>query len=300
MHGTSGTEVVDIPEGSWDCHTHCFDPEAYPFGADRAYTPLPAKLPELFQQSFTDRVVLVQASVEDGSVGLLANLAKIEKPGSTRLVRGIISIDHNAKQPLTENESDRLHSLGVRSIRIHGIYGGSGQDADWVRQSLLSLANEPPIASGTWTISAQLPLRTWAQVSNDIKNDSRLGGVRLVADHNGSAAPSDLNTPEFDDFLDLLRSGRFSVKVGALHRRTGADDLEAMRPIVEMFANAASDSLVWGSDWPHIDASKKGLEAGPFLSDVDTNRELWLLKSWLTPEQWLKMMVTNPERLFGT
>ncbi|KLU89911.1 hypothetical protein MAPG_08880 [Magnaporthiopsis poae ATCC 64411] len=85
---------------------------------------------------------------------------------------------------------------------------------------------------------------------------------------------------------------------GALHRRSPGN-LPAMRPIIEAFADAAPDALLWGSDWPHVNSSAVGLTPSPPLRGVDTQAELGLLREWLTDEQWERMLVVNPARAFG-
>src|SRR5258708_34007979 len=57
----------DVPAGACDTHTHVFgDPQRFPFGAARAYTPESASVAEiraLHTALHPDRVVVVQPSV---------------------------------------------------------------------------------------------------------------------------------------------------------------------------------------------------------------------------------------------
>src|SRR5260370_42087983 len=57
----------DVPAGACDTHTHVFgDPQRFPFGAARAYTPEPASVAEmraLHTALHTDRGVVVHPSV---------------------------------------------------------------------------------------------------------------------------------------------------------------------------------------------------------------------------------------------
>ncbi|KAH8645930.1 hypothetical protein BGZ60DRAFT_392336 [Tricladium varicosporioides] len=293
-----------VPPNAWNCHVHCFDPERYPYNQDRAYTPHPAKLDELITYSPAGRIMIVQASIEDGFRGLLANLKRCQLEYPRHVVRGTVYADPNPSrglQLMTQDEFDGMHRAGVRSIRIHGSYGGPGDDGDWVCSQLTSVAGSYPVKSLGWSISCQLPLATWAAVKNFITEGEILANVTIVADHDGSAIPSDIGTQEFEDFLFILRTGRLNVKIGALLRRS-PQGIHHMQTVVEQLAKNAPEGIVWGSDWPYINASKNGaerLEPGEPLK-FDTIEELKVLRKWLTDEQWVNMLVKNPERLFGS
>ncbi|KAI1761666.1 major facilitator superfamily domain-containing protein [Hypoxylon sp. FL1150] len=283
-----------IPPNAWDVHVHCLDPDRFPYKPSRTYTPQPAPLKSLFSSLLIDNIVLVQASVEDGETGLLQHLDECREEQSTRLARGIIATD---LQGLSPSQFDRYHEAGVRGIRIHGSHGGLGDDLDWVRAQLTRAARLYPVKNYDWCISAQLPLKTWSSLADDIVHDrgSELANVTLVADHNGMASPADIDSPELDNFLRLVASGKVYVKIGALHRRSPGD-LHAMRPLVQLFAEKAPRRILWGSDWPHVDASSKGLLPAAPMQGVGTVEELEAIHSWLTPRQWSDMLVANPER----
>lgn len=292
------TSAPNLPQSSWNTHTHCFDPERHPFKSSRSYTPEAAPLEDLIKQSPADNVMIVQATIEDGYSGLLDTLAKGHEQYPNKQILGTIFWDPEdlSLKNKTDAEWDKLHEAGVRSVRIHGSYGGSGDDLDWVLEKFVQVATDCPLKRHGWTISAQLPLAMWSKMKDSILNHPKLKAVIIIADHNGSATPEDYDTDQFNDFLALLETGRFYSKVGALHRR--ADDITLMEPIIKAFAKAAPGGLVWGSDWPHVNASVKGLEPTPPL-EVDTNEELRLLREWLTDDQWEKMFVCNPAQVFG-
>lgn len=71
-----------------------------------------------------------------------------------------------------------------------------------------------------------------------------------------------------------------------------------MQQVIKEFARVAPRGIVWGSDWPHVNTTRKGLEPGPPLEGVDTAQELRLMREWLTEEQWRAVMAENPTRLF--
>ncbi|KAF3043806.1 hypothetical protein E8E12_010452 [Didymella heteroderae] len=131
---------------------------------------------------------------------------------------------------MSADELFRMHDLGVRCIRLHGLYGGSGHDASLTLNQLEALAQSKPVQMYGWSISAQLPLHTWSYLKDAILNAAQFANTCIVADHNACAIPSDYESTALQDFLDLLRSGRVYVKISALHRRSPGD-IQAMKPI---------------------------------------------------------------------
>ncbi|WKT51797.1 hypothetical protein QSH57_002311 [Fusarium oxysporum f. sp. vasinfectum] len=244
--------VPILPPATWNSHMHCFDPKRYPFKATRAYTPQPAVLKDLIHNSKADNVMLVQATIEDGYTGFLEHLQQCRDLYPDKHVRGTIFWDpgNPGLKSLTESEFEKLHNVGVLSVRIHGSYGGSGDDVSWVIQQFLDVASHCPLRKYNWSISAQLPLATWSAIADIISSHPDLKDIPIIADHNA-------------------------------------------------IANVAPDSILWGSDWPHCNAAVRGLTPTPPL-EVDTDQELRHLRDWLTEEQWERMLVSNPERIFGT
>jgi predicted TIM-barrel fold metal-dependent hydrolase len=55
---------------------------------------------------------------------------------------------------------------------------------------------------------------------------------------------------------------------------------------------------VWGSDWPHVRAEGVKKEEEVEGKKVDLANELGLLKAALSEENWRRLMVENPGRLF--
>ncbi|KAK8125402.1 uncharacterized protein PG998_001161 [Apiospora kogelbergensis] len=288
------------PNNSWDSHVHCFNPAKHPFKPSRSYTPEAAPLSALVASTYADRIMMVQASIEDGPENLIDNLNEGRAKYPEKLFRGTIFADPEPGRALEKllgpDDFARFHAAGVRSIRIHGSYGGNGDNATWVREQFRRAAQLEGVARYGWSLSAQLSLRMWAAVADFLLHDEELRNVRIIADHNGSVTPEDVSSPEFDAFLGLLSAGRLSVKIGALHRRA-PDDFHRMRTVVGRLAASSPTGIVWGSDWPHVDSTQTGESPSPPLP-VDTAGELRALKSWLSEEQWNSMLSLNPNRLF--
>jgi predicted TIM-barrel fold metal-dependent hydrolase len=67
-----------------------------------------------------------------------------------------------------------------------------------------------------------------------------------------------------------------------------------LQPLAHSFIHAASDRVIWGSDWPHATAS-----AGrqPMPNDA---AQVNALARWAGDAHQLKqILVTNPEQLYG-
>ncbi|CEL11576.1 hypothetical protein ASPCAL14677 [Aspergillus calidoustus] len=242
--------------------------------------------------------MLVQATVEDGHAGLLGSFTRFREQYPALTIRGTIAQQSNWDDDLAAKTFDPLHELGVRSIRVHGFYGGSGGDPTAICRTLRSLAASYPVRTHGWSISAQLPLKTWAALSEILLEDPELSQLRLIADHNACSTPADLGGADLESFLELLRSGRVHVKISALYRRSPTD-IQAMRGIVQRFAQAASDALLWKSDWPHCDTTSGGDSLPPLRGPHEVATELRLLRDWLTEDQWRKMLCENPQRAFA-
>jgi predicted TIM-barrel fold metal-dependent hydrolase len=278
---------------SWDCHVHCFDPAKFPFKQTRSYTPCSAPLDTLVNNVQSRNLIITQATIEDGVDGIQEALKRARACPELRIVRGTIMANHT--QMLDVHETQKLHALGVRCVRIHGAYGGAGNNLAWITEQLRLAATSIGVKQYGWYISAQLPLQTWASLGHCI---SELKDVTIIVDHSASAQPSDLGHPAFAEFLQLLGAQNMVVKIGALHRRSKGN-IQAMRPIVDAFIATAPDKVIFGSDWPHVDASRGGQTPTPHLQGVDIAEELRMMRTWMSEEQWNRIMQSNANRLFA-
>lgn len=286
----------------WDTHIHCFDPEQHPFKPTRTYTPGPAPLEALLQNCKAKKINLVQASIEDGYYGLITHLKRIHAEHPHILARGTICMDENWES-LTDQEFDALHMAGVRSCRVHGLFGTGRRSLSSIEQQIRQFARSYPAQKFGWSLSAQLPLAVWASLKNLIQQDSEISSLTIIADHNGCATPADIGSVELDAFVNMLQPERFYVKVSALYRRS-PQSIDKMKPIISRFATLAPQCLLWGSDWPHVDSSNRTPDPpNPVHNDArredDVPSELLALRSWLNEEQWKAMLLYNPDRLFG-
>lgn len=294
------TESAVLPQ-TWDCHVHVLDPKRFPYRPDRKYTPTQAPLKALIENATAENIVIVQATPEDGEEGLIYHLEEVQRSYPSKIFRGIIVADTSNNRDINQYETtkvDRLHKAGVRAIRVQGIYGHVGSQISTIKRYLIAATASYPVAQLRWTISMQQILEIWAELHDFLLHEASLSGVTVIADHNGNAKPADLHSPAFEAFLDLLRKRPNTyVKVGALHRRA-PEDFSQMKDVVKALASAAPQAILWGSDWPHVDATASTSEPSPHIEKASGPAELSAIREWLTDDQFHKMIVENPARVF--
>jgi predicted TIM-barrel fold metal-dependent hydrolase len=292
----TGRRRMHLSAGTWDTHLHCLDPAHHPFKATRSYTPMPAPLDILVKEARTERIVLVQASIENGHQGLKDHLRRIRTEYPHILARGIICLDESWPN-LTNDDIDELQHLGVRYCRIHGYFGHSGSDSANLEKQFQAFARSYPAQKWGWGISAQLPLATWSSLRNLILDDPEVSRIPIIADHVGCASPADINSVELETFVNLLHARRLYVKISCLYRRS--KEINEMKPIIQKLAENAPHALLWGSDWPHVDSTNRASNVSLASKQEDIEKEVMALQRWLSEVQWKRMLVENPERLFG-
>ncbi|KAL1845217.1 hypothetical protein VTK73DRAFT_864 [Phialemonium thermophilum] len=110
-----------LPEGSWDCHHHIFDPAAFAYSPTRHLTVPPATVSQYaaFKKAhgITNSVLTHGLSYGADNSSLLAFLEALNKEGGSRQrTLGVAVIDPDAT---TDEELERLRAGGVRGIRVN-------------------------------------------------------------------------------------------------------------------------------------------------------------------------------------
>jgi predicted TIM-barrel fold metal-dependent hydrolase len=284
----------DMPPGACDCHVHIIgDPALFPMANGRVYTPPQASLDDLLTLHAAlhlQRVVLVQPSFygTDNSAMLSALI------GHGRHARGVAVVD----ETLTPDALDRMRAAGVAGLRINLETAGQ-TDPDAGRKRLqAAIALSKPRG---WHIQ----LYTRPSVIAGMAADLAASPVPLVFDHFGGAqAGQGLAQSGFDAVLLLVRSGKAYVKISAPYRVTAEPAPYAdVAPFAQALLAANPDRVLWGSDWPHTDASKvpgrAPTDIAPFYP-IDDGLVLNQLPRWV-PDAALrrKILVDNPGRLYG-
>ena len=282
----------DIPPHACDCHTHIYgDPGEFPLPSPPLYTPEatpPEEMSALHRALHMDRVVIVTPSAygADNSPTLYGMKAR----GAN--ARGVAVIDD--KTP--ESDLDAMSRAGVRGIRI--ISGAAGPvDPPAARRRFQAAAER--MKRLNWNIQ----MYTSLGVISAIKDLVQTSPVPVVFDHfGGTQAALGLQQPGFADLLDLVRSGKAYVKIsGAYRASTQAPDYPDVVPFAKALIAANPDRIVWGTDWPHPNASaiRKPTDVLQ-LYQIDDGRLLNQLAVWAPdPAVRKKILVDNPARLYG-
>lgn len=117
--------------------------------------------------------------------------------------------------------------------------------------------------------------------------------TEVVIDHMGRPDVSaGVAAPGSQALIRLLQSGRGWAKLSAPYRTSlMASHYSDLRPFARALIEAAPELLVWGTDWPHVMLPEPVPNTGDLCDE---------LAAWVPDEELrTKMLVTNPERLYG-
>jgi predicted TIM-barrel fold metal-dependent hydrolase len=280
----------DVPERTWDCHVHVFDPDRFPFTGSRTYTPeaaTAAQLLAMHRALHISRVVIVQPSVygRDNSCTLDA----MKKYGPE--ARGIAVLP--SEVPSTT--LDDMERAGIRGVRINL---GTAEDTnlDHARRRFKSAIDQ--IQGRKWHVQIYAALPVIAGLAELILASS----VPVVLDHLGGAkAALGVQQPGFDELLEFVRSGKVYVKISGVYRASDKPpDYPDVVPLARALIEANPHRILWGSDWPHPDtgAGRKPSDVSRLLR-IDDGHLLNLLGTW-APDTALRKatLVDNPATLY--
>lgn len=267
-----------LPAGTCDTHAHVIgDGYKYKFVDTRSYTAPEATEADyigMLDKLGVDRGVLVQVSIH-GTDNSLTVEALRHHP--TRL-RGVAV----CAAEVSDAELKSLHDAGVRGLRINvTVGGGVGFDAmDRLAQRIKPMG---------WHLQFLIdPPRL-------IEAAPRLAklAVPVVIDHIAGIPHSGGTAhPAFRTLLELLKDGKTWVKLSGAYRATndlgGYSDTLAMP---QALIAASPDTMVWGSDWPHVHFTKPMMHTGELLD---------LVARW-APDEAVRhrILVDNPAQLYG-
>ncbi|OAA60305.1 Amidohydrolase 2 [Niveomyces insectorum RCEF 264] len=307
-----------LPKGSWDCHHHIYDPHAFAYSPTRHMTVPPATVAQYvaFKKAHgIDNSVLTHGlSYGADNTSLLAFLDGLKKADPGHCTLGVAVIDPDTT---TDAELVALRDGGVCGIRVNTYRYGALEDVD--RQIAVLRAHATRLqAAGETTAGWSMAFTTtkpgnWTRLRSFVETEIAAASVRLVTDHfallqlpeNGSGE-LDLHQPGLEAIIALVRAGVLWVKLSAPYRLTklppsgGFADLKLL---VRVLVDANPKRVIWGTDWPHtpkmqIRTPEEALKEVPFLKVDD---QLWLktLRSWLSEDEWVDLMVNNPRELYN-
>jgi 2-pyrone-4,6-dicarboxylate lactonase len=266
-----------LPPGGTDAHCHVFGPAAkFPYAPGRRYTPEDAPkemLRALHDHLGVERSVIVQASCHGSD-----NAAMLDCIASDpKRYRGVAIVDDT----FTDKNYDALHAGGVRGVRFNFVKHLGGAPDMVVFDRVMDR-----IKSRGWHVVLHLDAPDIIPLSPMIK---RLP-LPFVVDHMGRVPAKDgVDQPPLRALLELSRLENCWIKVcGA--ERISMPPYDAAIPIAHALVQAAPERVLWGTDFPHPNATHEADEA-----------DLVDLVPQYAPDALAqqRLLVDNPAKLYG-
>ena len=267
-----------LPPGACDCHAHAFGPrDRYPLILSPGYVPAAVTLDDYLKMLHTlgvSRGVLVQPSpYGTDHAALLDALRSRRFP-----LRGVALYN----EALTDRQLETLHYYGVQGARLHILPDNA----------TAVIAALPRTAERVRAFGWHLQFYVNAAQHPDLDRRLLALPVPAVIDHFGLVpAAGGTDSAGFQMLLRLARSGRCWFKLSAPYRISKeSPGFADVVPLARALVAAAPDRCLWGTDWPHPNAS--------FIpNDGDL---VDLLADWI-PDEALRnrVLVDNPAQLYG-
>ncbi len=269
-----------LPDLACDSHCHVFGPaDAFPYAAQRAYTPPDApyeKLAALHRHLGVSRAVIVQAACHgDDHSALLDALAR-----SGGRYRGVGLL----RAGVTDTQIEALHAGGIRAARFN----------------FVAHLGQPPAPEVFDRIARQVAAFGWhlclhvdGPALTALLPTLRQLPLPFVVDHMGRVRAADgLAQPAFQGLLQLANVEQAWVKVSGADRiSNGRRPFAEGLPFVSALAQAMPERVLWGTDWPHPNVA----------GDMPDDGEMVDLFFQAVPDAATRqrILVDNPARLYG-
>jgi predicted TIM-barrel fold metal-dependent hydrolase len=248
------------------------------------------ELRRLLRGFHIDRVVVVSASVYGTNNDCALDAIRQIGPGA----RGVANVSLEA----TDSDLDRLHRGGIRGLRLN--FETQGVADPRVAVERFHLASTRAAAMG-WHIQVNTRLSIVEAMEEYVMS----GPATVVFDHFAQAdATLGIDQPGFSSLVRLLKSGRAYAKISAAYRiSTRPPDYPDVAPLAQALIAANPERVLWGSDWPHPDGTRRAGRSPTDLAPplpVDEGRLLDQLAVW-SPDPTIRhaILVENPARLYG-
>jgi 2-pyrone-4,6-dicarboxylate lactonase len=273
------------PPGSCDCQFHIYDaPGNFPPRANAPYPPIEsatfAQAQRMHKAIGFARGVIVHSAIYGSDHRLL--LHALESLNDRDRYRGIGIVDDK----VSDKELERLHAAGVRGARFNFVrfFAMEQREAE-VRRSMAR------IKELGWHARLHVNGEDLLENSDLLRS---LKDIPMVIDHFGHVGfEGGLDRPVIRWVLDMLKQDNWWMMVSNGNRdsklEAGWDDAI---PYGKALIEAAPDRIVWGTDWPHPQWTKR------MMNDAE---EVELLYRYVDGDTALlqKILVDNPARLHG-
>ena len=266
-----------LPPGSCDAHCHVFGPgNVFPYAPSRRYTPEDAPkemLAALHSHLGIDRAVIVQASCHG-----IDNAAMLDCITSDpKRYRGVAIVDDSFK----DADYDRLDAGGVRGVRFNFVkhLGGAPDMAVFNRVM-------DRIKGRRWHVVLHVDAPDIVPLSDMMTKIP----VPFVVDHMGRVpSAAGVDQPPLQALLELAKLENCWIKVTGSERIDMPPYAKAV-PIAHAIATALPARVLWGTDFPHPNATH----------EADEGELVDLVPQFVAdPLAQKQLLVDNPAKLYG-
>jgi predicted TIM-barrel fold metal-dependent hydrolase len=266
-----------LPSLSCDAHCHVFGPAAkFPYAPNRRYTPEDAPkemLALLHKHLGIERAAIVQASCHGKD-----NRAMLDCIASDpKRYRGVAIVDDS----FTDADYDALDRGGVRGVRFNFVKHLGGAPDLAVFNRVLDR-----VKGRGWHVVLHVDAPDIVSLSDMIRKLP----LPFIIDHMGRVPGKDgIEQPAFKALLEIFKLENAWIKVCGAERISMPPYAEAI-PIAAALVKARGDRVLWGTDFPHPNATHEADEAD--LVDL-------LPKIAPDTAAQRRLLVENPARLYG-
>ena len=261
-----------MPRGAVDCHHHVYD-AAWPVapGARAHDSATREDHARLLARLGVERLVLVQPSTYGTDNALQRRALREWGPTRARMV-SVVRPDADA--------------AGVRAMAAEGVVGAR---VNLVQGVPLSASDVAPLTRRLADLGWHLQLFASAAMIADLAPVLRAAPCEVVFDHFAQLPLTDWAAhPAWGVVQDLLQAGRGWVKLSSPYS-LDQDRPDSVGDLARALVAGAPERLVWGTNWPHPNAT----------TIPDDAALLDLLADWAPDEAARNaILVDNPARLY--
>jgi 2-pyrone-4,6-dicarboxylate lactonase len=266
-----------LPIGSCDAHCHVFGPaDKFPYAPNRRYTPadVPKEmLAALHAHLGVERAVIVQASCHGTD-----NAAMLDCIASDpSRYRGVAIVDDG----FTDKDFDALDRGGVRGVRFNFVKHLGGATDMAVFNRVIDRIKERG-----WHVVLHVDAPDIIPLSDMIRKLP----LPFIIDHMGRVpSAAGFDQPPLRALIELSRLKNCWIKVCG-SERISMPPYAAAVPIARALVEATPTRVLWGTDFPHPNATHEADEA-----------DLVDLVPQFAPDPLAqkRLLVDNPARLYG-
>lgn len=278
--------ALKLPANACDSHVHIFGPASqFSYAPDRKFTPVDAGKETLFalhKLLGISRCVIVQSVVHGFDNAAVEDAIAYSREHGEGRYLGVALVPTS----VSDAELQRLSHAGFRGVRFHfmnHLTATGGMD------DVVALTHR------LQKVGMHLQVHFESSMIHQLADPLTKSAVPVVIDHMGRVdATKGADHADFAALLVLLKNPRFHVKVSGIDRidstPSHAPPYTAGVALARLLVNTYPDQCVWGTDFPH-----------PNHTHVPDDAALVDALSLIAPTPILmnKLLVTNPERLYG-